>query len=476
MNDKTTSDKNKDSIVNPTIERRRSKIEKPLKVQKETNPWLGWLWCFYYGNNKINIKDKYESVIYMANEDGKDNLGNERKLEFNKSKSSDNVVRSSNSGNIDMISKRKSSIVGNGLTLSEQFLGSDLKINPLVATSANKVHLLKDYNKRRSWSILISRLESNKKLAMVDYKYKNTLGEHQTKINKSSKIKKGKNRGSNDFSQTSSNSGNGESTSKKLLSLKTEAAKVHKNSLMTGKHNMSNMNNTSNQIGIESSQGNAMKSNILITHKDTNQSSGMNFLNMDESVAPPLMIDNSATLFTNTKKYDAQNPKFKNFRNPLATETNKSEIDYQSGDGKIKRKRSGRSSYTASEGENDGEGESNSSSCSCSSWLRELNADNCVSLKMSQYSYGLAQGGFPKYETEDDSHMVNMDASGIMMGESTMNKDDTKTNLEYESIENFSKAVQEHEIVNRLINELDFSRPEYPDNLNNGKFKMKFVK
>jgi hypothetical protein len=86
----------------------------------------------------------------MANEDGKDNLGNERKLEFNKSKSSDNVVRSSNSGNIDMISKRKSSIVGNGLTLSEQFLGSDLKINPLVATSANKVHLLKDYNKRRS--------------------------------------------------------------------------------------------------------------------------------------------------------------------------------------------------------------------------------------------------------------------------------------------------------------------------------------
>jgi hypothetical protein len=155
----------------------------------------------------------------------------------------------------------------------------------------------------------------------------------------------------------------------KLVSLKTEAAKAHKNSLMAGKHNMDNMNsNTSNQGGIENSQGNIIKSNILLTHKDTNQSSGINYLNMDESVAPPMIIDNSAVLFTNTKKkYNAQNPKFKNFKNPLRTETNKSEIDYQSGDGKKKRRRSGRSSYTISESENDGEGESNSSSCSCSS-------------------------------------------------------------------------------------------------------------
>jgi hypothetical protein len=95
---------------------------------------------------------------------------------------------------------------------------------------------------------------------------------------------------------------------------------------------------------------------------------------------------------------------------------------------------------------------------------------------MSQYSYGPPQGGFIKYETEDDSHMVNMDASGIMMGESTVIKDDTKTNLAYESVEDFSKAVHDNEIDNRLINELDISRPEYPDNLNNGRFQMKLVK
>jgi hypothetical protein len=86
----------------------------------------------------------------MANEDEKDNLGNNRKQEFNKSKSSDNVVRSSNSANVDIVSKRKSSIVGNGVNLSEQLLRSDLHLNPLVVTSPNKESLVKDYNKRRS--------------------------------------------------------------------------------------------------------------------------------------------------------------------------------------------------------------------------------------------------------------------------------------------------------------------------------------
>jgi hypothetical protein len=203
---------------------------------------------------------------------------------------------------------------------------------------------------------------------MVDYYNKNTLGQDQTKNIKKGKNKKGQNRSSYDSSRMSGNSENYQSISNKLLSLKTEVAKAHKNSLMNGHHNMSNINNiTSNQIVIESSQGNIIKSNLL-PHKDTNLSSTGYYLNMDESVAPPMIIDNSAVLFTNTKKkYNAKNPKFKNFKNPLATETGKSEIDYQSSDGNKRRKRSGRSSYTESEGEDGGEGESGSSSCSCSS-------------------------------------------------------------------------------------------------------------
>ena len=55
----------------------------------------------------------------MANEDNKDNAEFERKPEFNKSKNSD-IVRSSNSANRDSPSKRKSSIVGNNLDLSDQ--------------------------------------------------------------------------------------------------------------------------------------------------------------------------------------------------------------------------------------------------------------------------------------------------------------------------------------------------------------------
>lgn len=48
-----------------------------------------------------------------------------------------------------------------------------------------------------------------------------------------------------------------------------------------------------------------------------------------------------------------------------------------------------------------GEGESYTSSWSWSSWLRERNADNGVSLKLSQYSYKPTVGPVQRNESED---------------------------------------------------------------------------
>jgi hypothetical protein len=72
--------------------------------------------------------------------------------------------------------------------------------------------------------------------------------------------------------------------------------------------------------------------------------------------------------------------------------------------------------------------------------------------------------------------MVNMVDSRDLYGDSILNKDETKTNLAYETVEDFSKAVYEQRVDNGLKNELDNSRPDYPDNLNNGRFQMKLVK
>lgn len=197
---------------------------------------------------------------------------------------------------------------------------------------------------------------------------------------------------------------------------------------------------------------------------------------LGESVVPPQIIDNSAVLFSNTKR---KKGKFKrnNVQNHLQSDIDKSEneVDYQSVNDEVKMK--GNQTYEDYEGEYDGEGESYSSSCSCSSCLREKNADNGVSLKLSQYSYRPTYAGYQKNATEDESQVVDLsrfqdgDTSGYAHDQSTNNLESNYNGrMEDESMGGYTPDNKQGNIL-----ELDRSLPDYPDNLNNGKFTMKKI-
>ena len=171
----------------------------------------------------------------------------------------------------------------------------------MIVTSQNKESLIKDYNRRHSCIIAISKLESGKSIGLTNYNY-NGLEQDQVQGNKTVK-KKRHHKGSCDSSNLSNGSGKGGQISNKLLRLKAEAVMANKNSTVTGQLSMSNMNNSHNNVKANgSSQRNTIKSKYVASHKDSNLSSAMNYQQMDESVAPPMIIDNSAVLFSNTKK------------------------------------------------------------------------------------------------------------------------------------------------------------------------------
>lgn len=103
----------------------------------------------------------------------------------------------------------------------------------------------------------------------------------------------------------------------------------------------------------------------MMTHKDSNvrkESENTGYYRseyLNESFVPPQIIENSAILFSNTKKR-ATMLKKEHPQNALQTDFDKSEIaaDCSANDNR---------KSNDSEGEYDGEGESYSSSCSCSS-------------------------------------------------------------------------------------------------------------
>lgn len=113
--------------------------------------------------------------------------------------------------------------------------------------------------------------------------------------------------------------------------MKAKAVKAQKNSNVSMMQSISNMNQSvSHKLGNESSQRNTIKSRILVSHKDSKDSSAMMGPIMDESVAPPMIIDNSAIIFSNTKK---------NSKYPIRDFNEKSEVNYQSDNGKTKKKK-----------------------------------------------------------------------------------------------------------------------------------------
>lgn len=92
--------------------------------------------------------------------------------------------------------------------------------------------------------------------------------------------------------------------------------------------------------------------------KESKESGYYGNSNLDESIVSPQIIDNSAILFSNTKRRQTQ-LKNERMNNALNTEFDKSDHDYKSAaDFK------NNNPYENGEGEEDGEGESDSSSCS----------------------------------------------------------------------------------------------------------------
>uniref|UniRef100_A0A7S3KCL8 Uncharacterized protein n=1 Tax=Euplotes crassus TaxID=5936 RepID=A0A7S3KCL8_EUPCR len=128
--------------------------------------------------------------------------------------------------------------------------------------------------------------------------------------------------------------------------------------------------------------------------------------------------------------------------------------------------------YKESKGDEDGEGESYDSSCTCSSCLREKNADNGMSLKLSQYSYKPTYGDFKRNETEVELSTLNNSGyrdviNTSMYGEkSGFAKGNNESAMDRSSIGDISNSDAQKNYFKNT------SKGEYPDNLNNGKFKM----
>lgn len=185
MNDKSTADKNMDSLVSPPIQRRKSKlIQKPPPIPKKTN-CLAWLFCLSSSNNnKIKIKEKYESVLYLPNEDSKEEAPPmvERKPEFNKSLSSDKVNRKSHESSNKSGGKLKSSINFENNNIDEQnkkLSKTEKALTPIVNSNERKKNVIDNYHRRHSCTIAVLKLESNMESIVGQYKNGNNIGQDQ---------------------------------------------------------------------------------------------------------------------------------------------------------------------------------------------------------------------------------------------------------------------------------------------------------
>lgn len=198
--------------------------------------------------------------------------------------------------------------------------------------------------------------------------------------------------------------------------------------------------------------------------KESKESGFYGNSNLDESFIPPQIIDNSAMLFSNTKKRETQLKK-EQINNALNTDFDKSFNDYKSAT-ELQNENDNAEGERDEDGE--GEGESYSSSCSWSSCLRERNADNGVSLKLSQYEYKPTYTGYQSH-TEERSVVVD-------------NESNLQSSLRKGSSPRYfynwrdSDIEEEDESNDGSVSPDNRSRDEYPDNLNNGKFKFQLKK
>ena len=464
--------------MSPPIQRRKSKlIIKPPPAPRKEN-CLSWLcWWFSTTKNKVKIKEKYESVIYRPNEEAEEEMSEkaERKPEFNKSLSSGKANRNSHESNNTNGGKIRSSINNDDTADMNRKLSKTEKVPmPIVNTTDRKINAINNYHRRHSWTIAVLKLDSNKEMSG---QYQNGNMEAQDQGNTARVSKKRHHKKSCDSSSKhSSNSGHGAPLSNQRLLLKAKEVQA-KNVFKENNYNNSKTMKL-NSIKNGNSQGKiTLQSKNLASHKDSKSSAHDAADIMNESYVPPMIIDNSAVIFSSPKKKNNR-PKFAraqtNNNNPLQSDIGKSDNE---GDKSKEEGKSNRSSYGDTE-EYDGEGESYSSSCTWSSCLREKNADNAVSLKLSQFSYKPTQGGFLKNETDGDVNTINMsgyrDIINTSLYEQSTNKGGNNSKND-KSVEDFSNNGQLQTSKKVLQEKENNPKQDFPDNLNNGKFTMKMV-
>lgn len=341
----------------------------------------------------------------------------------------------------------------------------------------SKESIIKEFARRHSWLISVSKLESSNNGSSYVH-LKSTLKtkqlEDQGPKGKSKRKMSKHHKGSCDSSTLSTPSNNGAVASSKLKQ-KAEEVKAN-NGVVTGNYSVATNDKNRKVVKYESTPGiNTWKNRQMVSHKDSKESGGIGTDQLGESVVPPQIIDNSAVLFSNTKR---KKGKFKrnNVQNHLQSDLDKSdnEVDYKSVNDDVKKKEGAVRSYEEYEGEGeyDGEGESYTSSCSCSSWLREKNADNGVSLKLSQYSYRPTYADFKKHETEEESQVINMSRFQDD-GETSYYNNEKMSTKNYDNNTKGDRSIDDFSTVgaNKPIKVLDKSQ-EFPDNLNNGRFKF----
>ena len=300
-NGKSTWDKDVTTPVSHPIERRRSKpISSNGKVEKSSS-WISWLFCFNSTKkkNKVKIKEKYESVLYLPNQEENIEQRSDRKPEFNKSLSSENIKNSHSSGNHKNGQKRKTSIANDNNGRDSNMSKVEKPNSIITGNSPIKQSLAKEFMRRHSWNILVSKLESNKNILNTPENNQVALDNVSAKTKSKRHHRKRPHKGSWDSSSLSSHSNQGGPISNQLLKLKAEEVKAggvtppQPKNMATSNLNM----NSSNSNNVRSVQ-----SRNMMTHKDSKDSGAITQTEgLGESIAPPMMIDSSAVMFSNPK-------------------------------------------------------------------------------------------------------------------------------------------------------------------------------
>lgn len=483
MNEQSTLNKTKETPAIPAIQRRRSKLIKKIRPEPKKVNFFAWLCCFWASpKNKVLIKEKSESILYIDNQDSKEDVPaiTGRKPEFNKSLSSELIKSNSQESHNSSFGKLRSSHNKENNNQEKTDLNRKLsrppeKIKlPIFNVNERKQNAIDSYYYRRhSWNVAALNLPPIQEVISGQYEENgsNVIDQGDSASIEKKKKKKRKHKGSWDSSSSSSKSGNGTMSNQRLL-MKAQEVKANNALLNSNLVNVSqgNLNASHSKFG-NSIGRNTLQSKNLDSRKESNESAYNGIEVMNDSVAPPMMIDNSAVIFNNRTKSRKSKMVAGMANNPLQSEVNGSEQNMGSKSGEESKDE--KDYKETSEGEYDGEGESYSSSCTCSSCIKEKNADNGMSLKLSQYSYKPTHGGFKRNETEmDSSNVLNTSAfkdvvNTSMFGDkSAFGKNPNESRLD-KSLGDISKGEQPANIFNNV------SQTDFPDNLNNGRFKMK---